>query len=68
MTKPKIIAEAKLTKDMVDTLNQYFDDLAEEGIVTLKVTEEHGVWLQNADGRKLFLGATELFPRGRPIH
>jgi len=42
--------------------------LAEDGVVTLDVTEEHGIWLSRPDGKRLFLGATEVFPINKSIH
>lgn len=68
MPKPNILTETKLTKDMVATLQQHFDELAQDGVVTLEISEEHGVWIQSPDGRRLFLGATEVFPNEKPFH
>lgn len=61
MHKPKVLATAQFTKDMVDTLRSYFDDYEVDGIVGIEVTD-HGLWWENPDGSRQFLGAVEPFP------
>lgn len=61
MNKPKVITSARFTRDMVDALSQYFDDYAVDGVVRIEVTD-HGLWWENPDGSRQFLGTTEPFP------
>lgn len=61
MTKPKILAVAKLDKSMVKTLSDYFDNYAVEGVVSVEVTD-FGLWLINRNGSRQFLGSTTVLP------
>lgn len=62
MHKPKVLATANFTRDMVEALQSYFDDYAVDGVVCIEVTD-HGLWWENPDGSRQFLGATEPFPK-----
>lgn len=45
--KNKKIADAEFSKDMVETILQYFETYAdEEGVLTVEV-REHGLWVPN---------------------
>lgn len=63
MEKPSVLALAQLSKDMVDTLDQYFDEYAEEGVVSVEVTD-CGLWLVNPNGSRQFLGSVTPLPKG----
>ena len=53
-------AVAKFTRDMVDTLDSYFDVYAVHGVVTVEVTDM-GLWLPNPHFTcRQFLGLAEL--------
>jgi len=62
--KPKTHAFAYFQKNMVETLNEYFDIYSVDGMVTVEV-KDHGLWLVNPDGSKQILGATERLPSNR---
>ncbi len=49
----------RFTQDMVKTMLEYFTVYAVDGVVTLERTEK-GVWLQNPDGSRQFLGKADL--------
>lgn len=54
------IGEAKFTRDMVETLIEYFDVYAVKGVVTVQVTDA-GLWLPNPHFlSRQFLGLAEL--------
>lgn len=45
--KNKKIADAEFSKDMVETILQYFETYADEdGVLTVEV-REHGLWVPN---------------------
>lgn len=54
------IAEAEFSKDMVETMNEYFDQYAENGVLRIEITER-GLWLPNpVTGGRQFLGLARL--------
>lgn len=54
------IAEAEFSKDMVETMNNYFDQYAENGVLRIEITER-GLWLPNpVTGGRQFLGLARL--------
>lgn len=54
------IGHAKFTRDMVETLEKYFDAYAIGGVVTVEVTDA-GLWLPNPHVlSRQFLGLAEL--------
>ena len=67
MKKPKIFATAEFSRDMAETLLEHFDTYAVDGVVRLEVTD-HGLWLENPDGTRQFLGSTTQFPRDAKTH
>lgn len=64
MLKPKVFASAKFTRDMAEALVAHFEDYAQDGIVSIEVTD-HGLWWENPDGSRQFLGAIEKFPSSK---
>lgn len=70
MKKPTIRATAAFSKDMAETLLDYFDRYAVNGTVEVEVTD-HGLWLVNPNGSKQFLGSTERLstpPQKKPLN
>jgi len=61
VSRPKRLATAEFTKDMVKTLEKYFDDYQVDGVVRLDVTDK-GLWLPvpGQEHRKL-LGSVSVF-------
>lgn|GEM_PF-6997433 len=61
--KTVVDGKAEFTRDMVDTLHEYFDQYAVDGVVTVEVSNR-GLWLPNpvTHGRQ-FLGLAR-FPDG----
>lgn len=59
MLQQKVIGTIKVaefTRDMVDTLHQYFDAYEQDGVVSVEVSN-HGLWLPNpVTGGRQFLG------------
>ena len=56
----EVDAVAEFTRDMADTLAQYFEFYAAKGVVEIEVTES-GLWLRNpATGGRQFLGRARL--------
>lgn len=54
--KPKLLARAEFSIDMVETLKTYFRDYEIDGVVSVEVTSE-GLWLPNPEtGGRQFLG------------
>lgn len=54
------LAEAEFSKDMVETMLQYFDVYADDGVLTVEV-REGGLWLPNpVTGGRQFLGLAKL--------
>lgn len=54
---PKILATAEFTRDMVNTLQTYFDKYEVDGVVQIEVTDK-GLWLPNPlEGGQQFLGS-----------
>lgn len=51
----KMLALAEFTEDMADTLHEYFQSYAVEGVVSVEVST-HGLWLVNPVGGRQFLG------------
>ena len=57
-----VVAEAEFTEDMAETLCEYFQSYAVDGVVRIEVSNR-GLWLQNpATGRRQFLGIAR-FPK-----
>lgn len=59
--KPKHLATAPFTRDMAENLLKYFDRYEVDGVVVVEVTD-HGLWLENPDGSRQFLGSTTPLP------
>ena len=59
MKKPKVLASAKFTKDMVESLETYFDQYAVDGVIGIEVTDQ-GLWWENPNGSRQFLGSSTL--------
>lgn len=54
------LADAEFSKDMVETMLNYFDAYADEGVLTVEV-REGGLWLPNpVTGGRQFLGLAKL--------
>lgn len=54
------LANAEFTRDMVETLNEYFKAYEVDGVVTVEVTD-HGLWLPNPHCQsRQFLGLAKL--------
>ena len=52
----KRLGQAEFTLDMVQTLNEYFDTYAVDGVVTVEITNA-GLWLPNPHfSSRQFLG------------
>lgn len=58
--KPHVVARAELTKDMVETLIEYFDAYAVEGVVSIEVVEDRRLFLPLPLGGRHFLGLARL--------
>ncbi|AUH66814.1 hypothetical protein FNJ84_19810 [Paracoccus sp. M683] len=60
MSLTRILTEAEFTKDMVETMLEYFDQYAVDGVLRVEVTNR-GLWLPNpiVPGRQ-FLGLARL--------
>lgn len=56
MKKPRILAVAEFSRDMVETLLRHFSTYSVEGVVSVEVTDK-GLWLRNPDGTRQFLGS-----------
>lgn len=55
-TDVTVVAVAEFSRDMVDTLQLYFETYAVEGVVSVEVSD-HGLWLPNpVTGGRQFLG------------
>lgn len=60
------VAVAEFTRDMVDTLSEYFDSYEKDGVVSIEVSM-HGLWLPNpVTGGRQFLGLAR-WPDARPL-
>lgn len=57
MKKPKVLATAEFTEDMIETLAKFFDTYEDDGVVSVEVTD-HGLWLNNPNGSRQFLGSS----------
>jgi len=54
------LATAEFSKDMVETMLTYFDQYAEDGVLTIEVTQ-WGLWLPNPEtNSRQFLGLARL--------
>ncbi len=54
------LATAEFSRDMVETMLNYFDAYADEGVLKVEVTS-WGLWLPNkASGGRQFLGLAKL--------
>ncbi|MDP5306642.1 hypothetical protein [Paracoccus spongiarum] len=54
------LADAEFSRDMVETMLQYFDAYADGGVLTVEV-REGGLWLPNpVTGGRQFLGLAKL--------
>lgn len=54
------LADAEFSRDMVETMLQYFDAYADDGVLTVEV-REGGLWLPNpVTGGRQFLGLAKL--------
>jgi len=60
--KTIVAAKAEFTKDMVETLNEYFEQYAVDGVVTVEVSNR-GLWLPNPATGRQFLGLAR-YPDG----
>ncbi len=61
VSRPKRLATAEFTKEMVKTLEKYFDDYQVDGVVRLDVTDK-GLWLPvPGQERRKFLGSVSVF-------
>ena len=59
------LGEAKFTRDMAETLVEYFDVYAVKGVVTVEITDA-GLWLPNPHFvSRQFLGLAELPQKDR---
>ena len=56
----KTLAEVPLSEDMAATLYHQFHNFSENGIITVLVTEDHGLWLKTPIGMPVFLGSTTI--------
>lgn len=67
-TQPKRLATAEFTRDMVETLRQYFDQYEVDGVVRIDVTDK-GLWLPvPGDKNQKFLGSVKLFDQPAKYH
>ena len=58
-SKPEVLALAKLSRDMVETLSQYFEHYAIDDVVSVEVTT-HGLWLKHVPTQsRQFLGRAD---------
>ena len=65
---PKFLAKAEFSKDMIETLEQYFTDYEINGVVSVEVTSE-GLWLPNPEtGGRQFLGMAKLAHDQNVLH
>lgn len=62
--KPEVLAKAELTKDMIETLIEYFDTYAVEGVVSIEVIEDRRLFLPLPWGGRHFLGLARLEKEG----
>lgn len=54
------LADAEFSRDMVQTMLEYFDAYADDGVLTVEI-REGGLWLPNpATGGRQFLGLAKL--------
>lgn len=54
------LADAEFSRDMVETMLEYFDAYADEGVLTVEI-REGGLWLPNpTTGGRQFLGLAKL--------
>ncbi|MBK4215443.1 hypothetical protein JJJ17_05835 [Paracoccus caeni] len=54
------LATAEFSKDMVETMLTYFDQYAEDGVLTIEVTQ-WGLWLPHPETKsRQFLGLAKL--------
>ena len=59
MTEARL-AKAEFSKDMVETMLTYFDNYAEDGVLTIEVTQ-WGLWLPHPEtNSRQFLGLARL--------
>ena len=54
--RPRLIAVAEFTRDMVTTLSDSFEIVQSDGIAGVEVTDR-GLWLIHPIGARFFLGA-----------
>lgn len=65
MLRQQKLANAEFSRDMVETMLQYFEAYADNGVLTVEV-REGGLWLPNpATGGRQFLGLAKLPARYR---
>jgi len=62
---PKHEAYASFSRDMVQTMEKFFDSYQKNGCITIEVTEA-GLWLRNPMGGQQFLGLAYL--PSKPAH
>ncbi|SDE82033.1 hypothetical protein SAMN05421538_11219 [Paracoccus isoporae] len=57
----KVVGVAEFTRDMAQTLTDYFDTYAVEGIVSIELGDDGTLWLPNRRlGGRQFLGMAKL--------
>lgn len=65
---PKFLAKAEFSKDMIETLEEYFAAYEIDGVVSVEVTSE-GLWLPNPEtGGRQFLGMAKLTTEQSAVH
>lgn len=63
MRSPRIVAVADFSRDMVDTVAEYFEAYAVAGVVSIEVGDDGTLWLPNPRfGGRQFLGLAKLPP------
>lgn len=67
-SKPEVLASAKFTRDMVETLSLYFEHYAIDDVVSVEVTT-HGLWLKHVPtNSRQFLGRADMPERPVAYH
>lgn len=54
--KPRIVAKAEFTRDMVESMLKHFDEYASGGILTIEIVDSKGLFFSLGQDTRCFLG------------
>lgn len=66
--RPQIVGMAEFTIDMAQTLNQFFEAYATDGVVSIEILDDRRLFLRNPLGGRQFLGLARFTEEEKREH